>query len=129
MELPIHVLRLLNRSDITTILGVYKSDGNLALMPLITIKAPKPDLILLPQDREKEAQEDLTTAMEQGQSVSILCVAHVQDARKAYLITCLVREYQTAGPLYEKFLDELRVSYAELKGVWILEPLSIKEYC
>ncbi len=128
MELPIHVLQLLNRSGNTKILGVYKSDGNLALVPLATIKVPKPDLILLPQDREKEAQDDLTKAMERDQSISILCLAHLQDERQAYQITCAVREYQTAGPLYEKFLDELRASYAELQGVWILEPLSIKEY-
>ncbi|MDD1720879.1 MAG: hypothetical protein LUP95_02730 [Euryarchaeota archaeon] len=128
MELPIHVVRLLNRSDITKVLGVHKRDGTLDLVPLATIKAPKPDLILLPQDREREAHDDLTEAMERHQSVSILCLAHLQDERQAYQITCVVREYQTAGPLYEKFLDELRASYAELQGIWILEPLSIKAY-
>ncbi|MGZ4903486.1 MAG: hypothetical protein ACXVIG_00975 [Halobacteriota archaeon] len=127
MELPIHVLQLLNQSNSTKILGVYDRDGNLDLVPLATVKAPKPDLILLPQNTERQIQDDITAAMEQGQIVSILCLERLHEEGRAYQLTCAVREYQTTGPLYEKFIDELRVSYAGLQGVWILEPLSVKE--
>ncbi|MGZ4907075.1 MAG: hypothetical protein ACXV5F_00240 [Halobacteriota archaeon] len=106
---------------------MYDRDGNLDLVPLATVKAPKPDLILLPQNTERQIQDDITAAMEQGQIVSILCLERLHEEGRAYQLTCAVREYQTTGPLYEKFIDELRVSYAGLQGVWILEPLSVKE--
>ncbi len=127
MDLPLYLLQLLNRSNATAILGVYDRDGNLDLVPLATIKAPRPNLILLPQNTERETRDALTEAMERNQLVSILCLESLQGEGRAYQMTCAVREYQTTGPLYEKFIDELRVSYAGLQGVWILEPVGVKE--
>ncbi len=127
MKLPRHVLELLNRSDTIKILGVYDNDGNLDLVPLATLKAPKFDLILLPQSAGKKTQNYLTNAMERAQPVSILCFEHLRYEEPAYQITCEVREYQTTGPLYEKFIDEMRVNYEGLQGVWILGTLSVKE--
>ncbi len=125
--LPTDVLQLLNRSDTIKILGVYDSDGNLDLMPFAIVKAPKPDQILLPQIEERGIRDDLIRAMERRQPVSILCMDHLQGGGRGYQILCMVREYQTTGPLYEKFVDELRISYATLQGVWTLEPLTVKE--
>ncbi len=126
MDLPRHVLQLLNSADTIKILGVYTSAGDLDLVPLTTIKAPRPNLILVPQIIGTEAQSDIVEAMEQGQSVSVLCLEPLHGGKHVYQMTCAVREYQTAGPLYEKFIDELRVSYTSLRGVWVLEPLNVK---
>ncbi len=127
MELTSYVLELLNRTDTIKILGVYDSRGNLDLLPLTVMKAPTPHIILVPQKVEEETQEQLSSAMEEAQPVSILCLKHLRGEEPAYQITCLVTEYQTTGPLYEKFIDELRVSYEGLQGVWILRPLSVTE--
>ncbi|MGZ7181185.1 MAG: hypothetical protein ACXVJJ_02930 [Halobacteriota archaeon] len=127
MELPAYILQLLNQSQTTKILGVLDTDGNIELTPFVTIKAPEPGLILLPQNTQKETRNTLTEAMKRGQRVSILCSDELHGEGRSYLITCVVREYQSAGPLYEKFVDELRVTYAGLQGVWILEPLSFRE--
>ncbi len=127
MELPSHILGLLNGVNTTKILGVSAADGSLELTPLIMVKAPTSDLILLPQTQDKTIQDLLAQTMEQGRAVSILCLEQLQGETRAYQLECAVREYQTAGPLYEKFMEGLRVSYADLLGVWVLEPQTIKE--
>ena len=127
MELPVYILHILNESQTTKILGVLGPGGNIELTPYAIIKAPKPDLILLPQNTQKGILDALTDAMKRGQQVSILCSDDLHGGGRSYVITCAVREYQSAGPLYEKFVDELRATYASLQGVWILEALSFKE--
>ncbi len=129
MELPQPILQLLNKSEITKILGVYSNDGTLHLVPLTIVKVPSRDVILLLQSVEPGIQDALVQVMEQDLRVSILCIEHLKGEMKAYQITCAVLEYQTAGPLFEKFVDELRVTYRGLQGVWILKPLSVKERC
>ncbi len=127
MELPVYILQILNESQTTKILGVLGPDGNIELTPYTIIKVPKPDLILLPQNTQKGTLDALTGAMKRSQQVSMLCSDDLYGGGRAYVIRCAVREYQSAGPLYEKFVDELRATYASLQGVWILEPLSFKE--
>ncbi len=126
MELPTNVLQLLNKPDAIKILGIFTGRG-LCLSPLLLLKVPSTDVVLLPQHNDEEMQDNLTAAMTSGQPVSILSLSHLHDERKAYQILCVVKEYQTAGPLYEKFLDELRADYTELQGVWVLEPLEVEE--
>ncbi len=127
MKLPSYILELLNSVAAVKILGAYTADGTLALVPITLVKAPSPDLILLPQISDTTIQDLLTQIMEEGATASLLCLERQQNENRAYQLVCLVKEYQIAGPLYEKFVDELRVSYAGLEGVWILTPLSVKE--
>ncbi len=127
MELPSYILKLLNSVASIKILGVYATDGTLELVPISLLKAPNADLILLPQMSDQAIQSLLTQIMEEGATVSLLCLEPQQGEKRAYQLACVVKEYQIAGPLYEKFIDELRVSYAGLQGVWILTPLSVKE--
>ncbi len=127
MELPENVLQLLNKPSATRILGIFNDNRGLCLSPLRLIKVPREDVVLLPQRNDAEMQDDLTAAMASGQTVSILCLSNPHDKRQAYEILCSVKEYQTAGPLYEKFLDELRADYSELQGVWVLEPLEVNK--
>ncbi len=127
VELSSGVLRLLNSVETTKVLGLYAPDGTLELVPLTIVKASTPDLILLPQTTDNITRDLLMQIMEESNVVSILCLEQQRGEKRAFQLTCVVREYQTAGPLYEKFMDELRVSYSGLKGVWVLQPLRIKE--
>jgi len=63
--------------------------------------------------------------METNSLVSILCVSTSGEREIAYQVICSVIEFQTTGPLYEKFLDELRARTVDLKGVWVLEPVDV----
>jgi hypothetical protein len=122
MDLPGSVIGLINDSETETTLATVTADGKTSLTNVKDIKAPKPDVIVLGQTDAKQLNRELLNHMDEGSLVSILCVSSKEEPRIAYQIICSVREFQTAGPLYEKFLDELRARYVDLDGVWVLKP-------
>jgi hypothetical protein len=125
MDLPDIVIGLLNDSDTEKTLVTVAADGKTSLTNVKAIKVPKSSIIVLAQVEAKQLNKELLGHMDEGSLVSILCVSVKEEQRTAYQIVCSVREFQTSGPLYEKFLDELRARYVDLDGVWVLEPVDI----
>jgi hypothetical protein len=125
MDLPDNVIRLINDSDTEKTLATVTADGKTSLTNVKEIKAPKRSVIVLGQTDAKQLNRELLNHMDEGSLVSILCVSLNEEQRIAYQIICSVREFQTSGPLYEKFLDELRARYVDLDGVWVLKPVDI----
>lgn len=125
MDLPDIVIGLLNDSDTEKTLVTVAADGKTSLTNVKVIKVPKPSIIVLAQVEAQQLNKELLSHMDEGSLVSILCVSVKAEQRTAYQIVCSVREFQTSGPLYEKFLDELRARYVDLDGVWVLEPVDI----
>jgi nickel-dependent lactate racemase len=125
MDLPNIVMGLLNDSETEKTLVTVAADGKTSLTNIKSIKLPKPSVIVLAQVAAKQLNEELLAHMNKGRLVSILCVSKKEEQRTAFQIVCSVKEFQTSGPLYEKFLDELRVRYLDLEGVWALEPVDI----
>lgn len=125
MDLPNIVMGLLNDSETKKTLVTVAADGKTNLTNVKAIKLLKPSVIVLAQAAAKQLNKELLAHMDNGRLVSILCVAIKEEQRTAFQIVCSVREFQTSGPLYEKFLDELRARYLDLDGVWVLEPVDI----
>jgi hypothetical protein len=125
MDLPNIVMGLLNDSETKKTLVTVAADGKTNLTNVKAIKLLKPSVIVLAQAAAKQLNKELLAHMDNGRLVSILCVSIKEEQRTAFQIVCSVREFQTAGPLYEKFLDELRARYLDLDGVWVLEPVDI----
>lgn len=125
MDLSDIVMGLLNDSDTEKTLVTVAADGKTSLTNVKAIKAPKPSVIVLAQVEAKQLNKELLSHMDERSLVSILCVSVNEEQRTAYQIVCSVSEFQTSGPLYEKFLDELRARYVDLDGVWVLEPVDI----
>jgi len=125
MDLPEIVMELLNDSDTEKTLVTDAADGKTSLTNVKAIKVPKPSVIVLAQVEAKHLNKELLSHMYESSLVSILCVSVKEEQRTAYQIVCSVLEFQTSGPLYEKFLDELRARYVDLDGVWVLEPVDI----
>ena len=125
MDLPEIVMGLLNDSETEKTLVTVAADGKTSLTNIKAIKLPKPSVIVLAQAEAKQLNKELLNHMDKGSLVSILCVAVKEEQWTAFQIVCSVREFQTSGPLYEKFLDELRARYLDLDGVWVLEPVDI----
>ena|SRR5665647_333718 len=125
MDLPKIVMDLLNDSETEKTLVTVAADGKTSLTNVKAIKLPKPSVIVLAQVEAKQLNKELLDHMDKGRLVSILCVSEKEEQRIAFQIVCSVMEFQTSGPLYEKFLDELRARYLDLDGVWVLEPVDI----
>ena len=125
MDLPDEAMRLLNDRTATTTLATTALDGTISLVSIRGVKAPEADIIVLAQPGEAQIDQELMRHMETRSLVSILCVSTSGEREIAYQVIGSVIEFQTAGPLYEKFLDELRARTVDLKGVWVLEPADV----
>jgi hypothetical protein len=125
MDLPDDVMALLNDRDAVKTLATIAEDGSTSLVAVKAIRAPEPSVIVLAQTVTKQLDSDLLHHMDTGSLVSILCVSARGELQVAYQIICSVKEFQTAGPLYEKFLDELRARTVDLDGAWVLEPVDV----
>jgi hypothetical protein len=125
VDLPDDVMGLLNDRDAFKTLATIADDGTTSLVAVKAVRAPEPNVIVLAQTAAKQLDSELLRHMDTGSLVSILCVSARGEREVAYQILCSVREFQTAGPLYEKFLDELRARTVDLTGVWVLDPVDI----
>jgi hypothetical protein len=125
MDLPDEAMRLLNDRTATTTLATTALDGTISLISIRGVKAPEANIIVLAQPGGAQIDRELMRHMETSSLVSILCVSTSGEREIAYQVICSVIEFQTAGPLYEKFLDELRARTVDLKGVWVLKPADV----
>ena len=125
MDLPDDVMALLNDRDAVKTLATIAEDGTTSLVAVKAVRAPEPNVIVLAQTAAKQLDSELLRHMDTGSLVSILCVSTRGELQAAYQIICSVKEFQTTGPLYEKFLDELRARTIDLNGAWVLEPVDV----
>ena len=125
MDLPDQAVRLLNDRSAAKTLATTAPDGTVNLLNIRGVKAPERNIIVLAQPGGAQIDQELMRHMETSSLVSILCVSTSGEREIAYQVICSVKEFQTAGPLYEKFIDELRARTVDLKGVWVLEPVDV----
>jgi len=125
MQLRNDVVDLYNDPRAVKIFAFLSQDIELHLISIDSTMAPDPNTIILANIAMKEVDKNLIQAMNTGRSVSVLSALTLKNTRKVYQIRCKVKEFQTTGPLYEKFLDQLKVRSEDLAGVWVLEPVEI----
>ncbi|HYA33792.1 MAG TPA: hypothetical protein VEG65_07365 [Candidatus Bathyarchaeia archaeon] len=125
MDLPSEAMRLLNDRNTTVTLATTAHDGTVNVATIRAFKAPEPNIIVLAQPGGTQIDNELSQHLKTGRLVSLLCVLTGGQRETAYELICSVKEFQTAGPLYEKFLDALRVRSIDLNGAWILVPVDV----
>ena len=125
MLLPDSIIGLLRDDKTVKTLATVAHDGTTSLTLIKALKAPEPNVLVLAFTDAKRLDQELVHHMEAGSLVSILCSLAKGDREIAFQVACSVREFQTAGPLYDKFLDELRARSVDLEGVWVLDPVDV----
>jgi len=125
MLIPDSVLELLRDHDAIKRLATIARDGTTSFVKIKTLKAPEPNVLVFALTDARHLDKELVRHMDAGRLVSILCSLARGDREVAFQIVCSVREFQTAGPLYDKFLDELQARSVDLEGVWVLEPVEV----
>jgi hypothetical protein len=125
MDLLDNAMRLLNDRTATIMLATASRGGTINLTTILAVKAPEQNVILLAQPRGTQIEEELLHNLETGSLISVLCASASAQRETAYQVICSVKEFQTTGPLYEKFIDVLRMRTVDLKGVWVLEPVDV----
>jgi hypothetical protein len=124
MPLRKEVLELYNDPSAIKILVVV-SDSGLQVIHINSMMAPNPDTIILATVAMKEVNKNLIQAMTSRELVSVFAVGTTVEIATAYQTRCNVKEFQTTGPLYDKFLDQLKARSEDLEGVWILKPVEV----
>ena len=127
MPLRNDVIGLYNDPNAVKILAISFKENGLHVIHVDSMMATDPNTIILANVRMKEANKNLMQAMTSGELVSVLTAAPTKNAQKAYQVRCTVKEFQTTGPLYEKFLDHLKVRSEDLTGVWVFEPIEVTD--
>ncbi len=125
MPLRKEVLESYNDPSAIKILAVVSYESGLHLIHVNSMMAPDPETIIFATVAMKEVNKNLIQAMTSGELVSVLAVETVEEISTAYQIRCKVKEFQTSGPLYDKFLDLLKVRSEDLEGAWILNPVEV----
>ena len=125
MQLRSEVVDLYNNPRAVKILAFLSQDIELHLICIDSTIAPDPNTVILANIAMKEVDKNLIQAMNTERSVSVLAAVTLKNTPKVYQILCRVKEFQTTGPLYEKFLDQLKARSEDLAGVWVFEPVEI----
>jgi hypothetical protein len=125
MLLPDSLVELLRDRNTIKTLATLARDGTTSLVNIKALKAPEPNVIVFALTDARHLDKELVRHMDAGNLVSILCSVAKGDREVAFQIVCSVCEFQTAGPLYDKFLDELQARSVDLEGVWVLRPVEV----
>ena len=125
MPLRKEILESYNDPSAIKILAVASRESGLHIIHVNSMMAPDPETIIFATVAMKEVNKNLIQAMISGELVSVLAVATVIEISTAYQIRCRVKEFQTTGPLYDKFLDQLKACSEDLEGVWIFKPVEV----
>ncbi len=125
MPLSRKVLELYNDPHAIKILAVASRENELHLILATSMMAPDPETIIFAIVDTADINKNLVQAMTSRELVSVLAVAMTEKILPACQIRCIVKEFQTTGPLYDKFLDQLKAYSEELEGVWILKSVEI----
>lgn len=120
-ELPKNIQTLLNDPKSVKILATKTSNDMLHTVPLGSLNAPDAKTIAFGKILISETHTNLEKAKKNGSLVSVLGV----NGTEAYQVRCKVREFTTAGPLFDAMGAKLKAMNMPLYGVWLLEPVEI----
>jgi hypothetical protein len=120
-ELPKNVQDLFNDPQAVKILATQSSNGMLHMVPLGSLSAPTPDMIVFGKIMAKETHANLEAALKNGTYVSALAV----KAPAAFQVRCKPKGFATTGPIVEAMNEKLKARGMTAPGVWMLEPVEI----
>jgi hypothetical protein len=121
VALPKDVLELVNDKGASKILGTRASNGDVHLINVGGSGALDPETIFVGQIFMKASSENLELAKKEGTRASLL----VSKGMQSYEIRCLVKDYVTSGPVFDKMKEAFAQMKFDLKGLWLLTPDSI----
>ena len=120
-ELPKNVQDLFNDPQAVKVLATQSSNGMLHMVPLGSLSAPAPDMIVFGKIMAKETHANLEAALKKGAYVSALAV----KAPAAYQVRCKPKAFTTAGPIVEAMNEKFKARGMTVPGIWVLEPVEV----
>jgi len=121
VTLPVEVIKILNDPKSTKVLGTKTPEGNIHIIHVGSLMAPKPDMITLGAILMKRTSNNLENMRRKGELASVLVVKEMVS----YEIRAEVKDYQTSGEILDRVNAELKRLGLSARGVWILEPKEV----
>jgi len=119
--LPKVVQDLFNDPGAVKVLATASPNGVLHVIPLGSLQAPEADKIAFAKIMAKEASSNLELGLTKGAYASALAVKGGQ----AFQVRCKAKEFDQAGPLFQKLSDAYKAKGMNVLGVWVLEPVEV----
>lgn len=119
--LPKDVQDLFNDPQAVKVLATASSQGVLHVIPLGSLSAPEADKVIFAKIMAREASSNLQDGLKKGAFVSTLAVKGGQ----AFQVRCKAKEFDAAGPLFQKLSETYKTKGLTVQGVWVLEPFEV----
>jgi hypothetical protein len=121
VALPAEVIKILNDPKSTKVLGTKTPEGDIHMIPVGSLMAPKPDMIAFGAILMKRTSNNLENMKRKGELASVLVVKDMVS----YEVRAEVKDYQTSGEMLDRMNAELKKLGLSARGVWILEPKEV----
>jgi hypothetical protein len=121
VALPAEVIKILNDPKSTKVLGTKTLEGDIHMIPVGSLMAPKPDMIAFGAILMKRTSNNLENMKRKGELASVLVVKDMVS----YEVRAEVKDYQTSGEMLDRMNAELKKLGLSARGVWILEPKEV----
>ena len=119
--LPKNVQDLFNDPQAVKVLATTSPSGKLHMVPLGSLSAPAPDMIVFGKIMAKETHANLEEALKNGAFVSALAV----KPPAAFQVRCKPKGFVTSGPIVDAMNEKFKARGMTVPGVWMLEPLEV----
>src|SRR5512137_445725 len=98
VKMPDEVFQALNNPKAGKVLATVHADGTPHVIQVGSVMAPSPDMIAFGAILMKETGKNLELARKDKKKVTVL----VTFEMKSYQVNARVKDYVTAGPLFDK---------------------------
>jgi len=115
VAIPDEVLKVLNDDASIRVLATKSEAGDVHAIQVGSLKAPAPDTIIVGAILMKRTGKNLQGMKNKGEMVSILAGSKMDS----YEVRAKVKDYVTAGPIYDQMNAALEKLGMKATGVWV----------
>jgi hypothetical protein len=121
VSLPENVIKVLNDPKASKVLTTKSPEGIIHAIHVGSIMAPNPNMIAFAAILMKKTGKNLEIMREKNELASVLVISGMES----YQVKAKIKSYETSGPLFEKFSEEIKKLGLTARGVWTLEPAEV----
>jgi hypothetical protein len=121
VNLPEEVMKAFNDPKSMKVIATKAANGNVHAIRVGSLMAPAPNMMAVGAILMKETSKNLDEMKKKNELVSLL----VSMDMKSYQVRAKVKDFQTAGPLFDKMNEELKKMGLAARGVYTFEPVEV----
>jgi hypothetical protein len=121
VNLPEEVMKAVNDPKSMKVIATKAPNGNVHAIRVGSMIAPTPNMMAIGAILMKETSKNLDEMRKKNETASLLVSAEMTS----YQVKAKVKDYQTAGPLFDKMNEELKKMGLKARGVYVFEPVEV----